>query len=326
MASGRLRPCEIFYVYKPLVYGDKMSEKKYELRKRMKSVRWMIFWVVLAQFAAQLAVEATVSFMSNPPHQYIQIALIELIAIGVPIMVYVKSMYSGSIKRIKQEVCLNRCKPRFVLLAAVLGISGQFVMMVLNVPANYILSLLGWGNTTSSVAVAVEWYEVLLGGFAVVIIPAILEEFWMRGIIFSAYNRCNTRAAVIFTALIFALLHLSATEFVGFFFMGIISALVLIKSGSLYGAVVYHAFSNLTALLFGAYIMPKIIDYIWIVFVLVILLFVLTLILLLRQKNRIRASRVFGSASLVFTSVFSMPVLASVAVVILKYFLLNMAG
>ena len=74
-----------------------MSEKKYELRKRMKSVRWMIFWVVLAQFAAQLAVEATVSFMSNPPHQYIQIALIELIAIGVPIMVYVKSMYSGSI-------------------------------------------------------------------------------------------------------------------------------------------------------------------------------------------------------------------------------------
>ena len=72
--------------------------------------------------------------------------------------------------------------------------------------------------------------------------------------------------------------------------------------------------------------MPKFIDYIWIVFVLVILLFVLTLILLLKQKNRIRASRVFGSASLVFTSVFSMPVLASVAVVILKYFLLNMAG
>ncbi len=286
----------------------------------------MIFWVVLAQFAAQLAVEAAVSFMSNPPHEYIQIALIELIAIGVPIMVYAKTAYSGNGKRIKQEICLGRCKPWLALTAMVLGISGQFVMMILNVPANYILNMLNMGGSSETVAVATLWYEVVLGIFAVVLIPAVLEEFWMRGIIFSAYNRCNTRAAVIFTALIFALLHLSANEFVGFFFMGIVSAIVLIKSGSLYGSIIYHGFSNLTALLFGTYIMPKIIDYIWVVFALMTLVFVLSLVVLLRQKSKIRASRTFGSASLVITSILSMPVVASVAVVILKYFLLSMAG
>ncbi len=286
----------------------------------------MIFWVVLAQFASQLAVEAAVSFMPNPPHQYIQIALIELISIGVPIMIYAKTVFKGSGKRIKQRVCLVSCKSGWVLLAAVLGITGQFVMMVLNIPANYILSVLGLADSSNSVAVAVEWYEVVLGIFAVVIIPAVFEEFWMRGIIFSAYNRCNTRAAVIFTALVFALLHLSVNEFVGFFFMGIVSALVLIKSGSLYSAIIYHACSNLTALLFGAHIMPKIIDYIWVVFAAMVLLFAAALVVLLKQKSRIRTSRVFGSTSLVVTSVFSMPVLVSIAVVILKYFLLNMAG
>ncbi len=303
-----------------------MSGNKYELRKQMKSVRWMIFWVVLAQFASQLAVEAAVSFMSNPPHEYIQIAVIELISIGVPIMIYAKAVFKGNGKRIKQVVCLNRCRLGFVLLAAILGISGQFVMMILNVPANYVLSLLKLTNSSDAVAVAVEWYEVLLGLVAVVIIPAVLEEFWMRGIIFGAYSRCNTRAAVIFTALIFALLHLSAGEFVGFFFMGIVGALILMKSGSLYGAMVYHGFSNLTALLFGAHIMPRIIDYIWVVFVLMVLVFALAMLVLLKQKSRSRTSRVFGSTSLVVTSIFSMPVLASVVVVILKYFLLNMAG
>ena len=55
-----------------------MPEKKYELRKQIRSVRWMIFWVVLAQFAAEIAVEAVVSFMKNPPHEYIQIAIVVL--------------------------------------------------------------------------------------------------------------------------------------------------------------------------------------------------------------------------------------------------------
>ncbi|MBR5155694.1 MAG: CPBP family intramembrane metalloprotease [Clostridia bacterium] len=303
-----------------------MSGNKYELRKQMKSVRWMIFWVVLAQFAAQIAVEAVVSFMSNPPHEYIRIAVLEIISIGVPIMVYAKTVWNGNGRKIKQEMCLQRCNPGFALLAAILGITGQFVMMILNVPANYILSAFQGTDATNSVAVAVEWYEVILGIFAVVIIPAILEEFWMRGIIFSAYNRCNTKAAVFFTALIFALLHLRINEFAGFFFMGIMASLVLIKSGSIYGAMIYHAFSNLTALLFGAHIMPKIIDYIWLSFAVMVIIFIITLIILLKQKSRMNNNKVFNSASLVITSIFSMPVLVSVAVVVLKYFLLNMAG
>ncbi len=286
----------------------------------------MIFWVVLAMFASQLAVEAVVSFMSNPPHEYIRIAVVELLTIGVPIMIYAKTVFIGNGKKIKQEVCLDKCPLAMVILAAFLGVTGQFVMMILNVPANYVLSLFNLTDTSESIAVAVEWHEVALGIVSVVIIPAVLEEFLLRGIIFSAYNRCNTRAAVIFTALIFALLHLSANEFVGFLFMGIVSAFVLLKSGSLYSAMIYHAFSNLTALLFGAYIMPAIIDYIWAVFAIMTLLFVAAFLLLLKIKSKMRTSRVFDSASLVITSAFSMPVLASVAVVILKYFLLNMAG
>jgi membrane protease YdiL (CAAX protease family) len=303
-----------------------MSENKYELRKQVKSVRWMIFWVVLAQFAAEVLIEAVVSFMSNPPHRYIQIAVIEILAIGVPIAIYAKTIWHGNGKKTKAELGLTPCRIGYIILAAVLGVSGQFVMMILNVPANIIVNQI-WGKATiDAIPIAQRWQDLLIGVFAVVIIPAVLEEFWMRGLIFRVYNRCNTKAAIIFTSLIFALLHIRVNEMAGFLFMGIVSALILIKSKSLYASMVYHSCSNLTALLFSVYIMPAIIDYIWFVFAGIILVFAVSLLILLKQKAKMRKNVVFDTGTFLITSLLSMPVILSVLTAVAKYFMLKMAG
>ncbi len=301
-----------------------MSDKKYELRRQIKSVRWMIFWVVLAQFAAETAIEAAVSFMSTPPHNYIRIAAIELIAIGVPITVYAKTAWNG--KSAKMELCLNKTKIGFFLFAAILGVCGQFVMMLLNIPGNILITEILGSKAAEAVPVAMSWGEVLLGLLCLVIIPAILEEFWMRGIIFRAYNRCNTKAAVLFTAIIFAFLHMRLNELAGFLFMGIVASLILIKSNSLYAAMVYHAFSNLTALLFSVYIAPGIFNYLFLVLGLAVVIFVTAFMLLIRQKSAMPTRAEFKTGGLVVNSIFSLPVILSIAVVVLKSFLLNIAG
>ena len=298
-------------------------DKKYELRKQVKSVRWIIFWVVLAQFAAEVSIEAAVSFMANPPHRYLQIAIVELLAIGVPIIIYAKTVWNGRRRSVKNEFGLNGCSARHLVLAGALGVSGQFVMMLLNVPANYLVSTFFEGQAVDSIPIATQWYEVLLGLFAVVLVPAVLEEFWMRGIIFRAYSRCNTKAAVIFTGFIFAMLHFRLSELAGFLFMGITASIIMLKSGSLYAAMIYHALSNLTALLFGAYIMPAIIDYIWYVFAAATLIFVLAFVVLLRSKSEIKQNRTFRSAPLILTSIFSLPVILSVIVVSVKFFVFD---
>jgi len=303
-----------------------MTNKKYELRKQIKSVRWMIFWVVLAQLAAEIAVEALFSFMKNPPHQYIQIAIVEVLAIGVPIMVYAKSVWNSYGKDAKKEFWLNPCSPSFIILAAFLGICGQFVMILLNMPANiYTQTVLGQADS-HAVAVAENGLEVILGIVAVVIIPAVLEEFWMRGIIFSAYNKSNTVAAIFFTSIIFALLHLSINETAGFLFMGIVASVILIKSRSLYCSMVYHAFSNLTALLLGGYILPAIGNYIWFIFIGAVVVFMALFVLLLLKKNKVTLNKSFRTSRLILNSIFSLPVLLSAAVVLLKYFLINVIG
>ncbi|MBQ7959896.1 MAG: CPBP family intramembrane metalloprotease [Clostridia bacterium] len=300
-----------------------MNEKKYELRKQIKSVRWMIFWVVLAQFAAELAVEAVASFMEKPPHEYILIAIVEVLAIGVPIMVYARSVWNGGVQHAKKEFWLNPCKPSVLVIAALLGITGQFVMILLNMPANYYVQEILGQTQEDAIPMAFNVTEVILGIFAVVVIPAALEEFWMRGIIFCAYNKSNTYAAIFFTSLIFALLHMRLNEMAGFLLMGIVASVVLIKCNSLYASMVYHAFSNLTALLLG-FVLPLFIDYIWIVFVVAVIIFAGLFVLMLMQKNRVSVNRHFKGNRLVLTSIFSMPVIFSIAVAVAKYLLIKM--
>ena len=80
---------------------------KHKSRKRIKSARWLIFWVVAAQLAAEVAMQAAVSFMSNPPHEYIQIGIVELFALGVPILLYGKSVWSREDGDAKKELRLR---------------------------------------------------------------------------------------------------------------------------------------------------------------------------------------------------------------------------
>ncbi len=300
-----------------------MKEKKYELRKQIKSVRWMIFWVVLAQLAAEIAVEAIVSFMDKPPHEYILIAIVEFLAIGVPIMVYARSVWSGGVQHAKKEFWLNPCKPSMLLIAALLGICGQFVMILFNMPANYYIQEILGHKQEDAIPMAFSGMEVFFGLFAVVIIPAVLEEFWMRGIIFSAYNKSNTFAAIFFTSLTFALLHMRISEMVGFLLMGIVASVVLIKCSSLYAAMIYHAFSNFTALVLGL-VLPGMIDYIWLVFAVAAVLFVILFMVLLMQKNRVSVNRHFKGRKLVISSIFSLPLILSIVVAVVRYLLIKM--
>ncbi len=294
-----------------------MTEKKTELRRNIKSVRWMIFWVVLAQFAAEVVVEAVFSFIENPPHRYVRVAIVELFAIGVPIMLYARSARGTFEKDVKEEFGMNGCRISLLLLAAALGVCSQFVMILLNLPFNAIFET----PVDTSVEAVADSDSLALGIFAVVLIPAVLEEFWMRGIIFSAYNKGNTVAAIFFTSLMFAFLHMSLNDLPGFVFMGIVASVVMIKCNSLYAAMVYHGLSNLTALLLGTVILPSVGDNVWLVFVLAVLGFFVLFAFLLIQKGKVKINKVFKPGKLVVNSIFSLPVILSFAVALVKYFL-----
>ena len=298
-----------------------LSRKRYECRKHIKSVRWLIFWVVLARFAAQVLLAACLSFSEKVPHEYVRSAIIEVLAVGVPIVVYARSLRRDlKGENPKTELSFNKTSFWLLLISVLIGFSGQFVMMLLNIPANLFITEVLKKDSVDAIPLAMNISELALGFLTMAVIPAVLEEFWLRGIVFGAYNRGSTVAAAVFTTLIFALVHNSVSNFLGFLFMGAYLAAVLIKTRSVYAAMLCHAANNAAALLFG-FMLTGLLERLTAVFILAAVVFAVSIWLLFKFGTKPEVVKEMKAGKLIFGSIFSLPVVLSVVVEVLRYFM-----
>jgi sodium transport system permease protein len=94
---------------------------------------------------------------------------------------------------------------------------------------------------------------VVLGPAAIVllmaILPGICEEVMFRGFILTGLRReGDTWGPVLVTAVMFATFHLDPARLVGTFTIGTVLGLVVVRSGSLFPAVLMHALYNASVL------------------------------------------------------------------------------
>ncbi len=291
----------------------------YEHTKEIKSVRWLLFGVILSLFAAEAFFEAIASFMSVPPHKYIRMAVVEIFAFLFPVILLKNSglrKYSTP-----KSLCLNKIKGTDVFLIILLGIGGQAVMMLLNLPIQYISRV--FFHTGDTVAAWDTSFWTVLGGIiSVGILPAILEEYWMRGIVFGVYNKVSTKNAVLFTVFVFAVFHARPEELPGYIFMGFIAVFVMIKCNSLYAAVLYHLSSNLAALFFSIYIMD-IVNVLWLIIALAVIVFAFVFLVFARRKSEFETVNLSKGTGLFKRSIVSLPIILSIFTAVLRFMLLN---
>ncbi len=82
--------------------------------------------------------------------------------------------------------------------------------------------------------------------------PGIMEELVFRGAFLGLFRRVGTtRAAVVATSVFFALIHLSVFRFAPTFLVGAVFALVVVRTGSLFPAMLAHATYNALAITMG---------------------------------------------------------------------------
>ena len=116
--------------------------------------------------------------------------------------------------------------------------------------ANYGTALL-LDQTAFSDAAAVSQYGV--HGFwqtilAVVILPAVVEELFFRGVMFSALERCGTWPALLLTSLAFAMIHGNIRNFAGPLVAGLIYGYITYVLDSVWPAIFAHMVNNALAL------------------------------------------------------------------------------
>ncbi|MDP3980345.1 MAG: type II CAAX endopeptidase family protein [Chlamydiota bacterium] len=96
--------------------------------------------------------------------------------------------------------------------------------------------------------------DVLLNYFSLLIMTPIAQEIFFRGIIFQKMKiYMSVFPALVFSALLFALLHFDLKWFLGYFVMGLCFAWVFHKTKSLLSPIAAHALNNATATLIHLY-------------------------------------------------------------------------
>lgn len=144
-------------------------------------------------------------------------------------------------------------KPRKKLFLPFIFI-GAGVCAFANIATNVIaLFLESYGIYYSSPEIAKP--EGLIGTMLIIlstaVTPALVEEFLMRGAVLGSVKRYGEDVAVIISAVLFGLMHTNGLQIPFAFMVGLILALAVIKSGSLWTGIAIHFVNNFMSALLG---------------------------------------------------------------------------
>ncbi len=137
--------------------------------------------------------------------------------------------------------------PRAVGTWILFGIGANCFATVVNMPI-YRFLVEGKGLTPPIMSVAGNAGEYIIGIFAFALLPAVLEELLCRGIIMREYENYGRVFAVFAAASMFAMLHMSLASFVFTWILGIVLALAVQKTDSIYPAIIVHFSTNFYSL------------------------------------------------------------------------------
>ena len=139
-------------------------------------------------------------------------------------------------------------KPKFgwlnVLLCCLIAPIMLFGSMYL---INYLMSLLqniGYNPNSSLPLPLSNFGWLVLNILILAVLPAVCEELVYRGIIFNGLRKFGSTWAVIISAVIFALAHGSAMQFFYQLILGVVLALIVLKTGSIVASALVHFLNN----------------------------------------------------------------------------------
>lgn len=140
---------------------------------------------------------------------------------------------------IKDYIRLRKVDFISILFSVLYGICLIPIVAVINA-----LSMLFVENVASSSISAMVDRGFLISLFAIAIVPAIVEEFLFRGIIYRGYRQARPIRGILYSAFLFGALHMNFNQFCYAFFMGIAMGILAEVTDSLVPSMVVHCLFN----------------------------------------------------------------------------------
>lgn len=211
------------------------------LKEKFKSSAITAPLLVIFVIVAMQASKYSLLNLESETNIFVAIGVIQLIALGLPCMVY----YLIKGRKLAEPIyVVSNRGPQilFVIFSALFFISGTLLIKYFYILGGFAESaLVNFYGNVSGTAEGTSHIEIIL---SFIIIPAICEELFFRGILFSEYRRFGTANAVIISALCFAMLHFSVQNFFMYLFSGLLFGFVTAMTRSIIPSIALHLLSN----------------------------------------------------------------------------------
>lgn len=201
----------------------------------------LLIAVFLFSFLSTLIPASRLGTDTDP---YIVTSLIQIMVLALPAVIFCRLRGGSYVRKLRLRM-FSVSHLAFMLFALIFMFLGSCGI-------NYLMFTF-FPETNGAIS-----YEVS-GGFAgglylvltMAVIPAITEEFLFRGVIIAEYENYGVPAAVLLSSLTFAMLHFNFARLPVYIFCGIVLAIVLYTTKSVFAAMLVHMLNNTATLFFG---------------------------------------------------------------------------
>lgn len=129
------------------------------------------------------------------------------------------------------------------------------LLSLILIPIMTFLNLLSQLVVPNDLVVQIEHFTMLTGSVVwdkplwlnllyMAVLPAVVEEYLFRGVLFQGFRSCGLFKTAVMTSLMFALAHGNLNQFLYAFAIGLFLAYLVEASGSVYAAMLAHMFLN----------------------------------------------------------------------------------
>lgn len=211
---------------------------------RNKSINRLFLLVTVIYISISLGIGALASwipFLSSLP-VWVSILLSQSL-ICVPGLLYCK----------KKGIALGGLIPhrRLDVATIVLVVVCTYLMYPMIIVLNAI-SMLFTSSGTAAVADMMQGQGFGLSVLLIAMLPAVVEEFMFRGLLFQTYKRSRMLPAILLSAFLFGCMHMNLNQFMYAFALGVYLAFLVEATGSIFSSMLAHFTLNVTSVALSA--------------------------------------------------------------------------
>ncbi len=161
--------------------------------------------------------------------------------LSVIVMNFVLLAVSLFFEHKKSDKLVGKVKFSKLMIYLTIAVASYFVLYPVVVSFNQLFKV---KSTALELSTAGYIYSV----FSRVLIPAICEEILFRGIIFKGIANTNKTLAIFMSAIMFAIFHMSAEQFIYPLLMGLLFGVIMAYENNIIYCIVVHIINNSLAL------------------------------------------------------------------------------